>query len=294
MSKWIYLAQAGGNDTIGSMLFDSRIFSKMFDGLLDIGVRILLAALTLIIGLQIVKLVRKFVKNVLTKAEAEVGVVQFLDSFLRIALYVILGFIIAAGFGVDAASIVAILGSAGVAVGLALQGSLSNLAGGVLILILKPFKVGDYIKEDSAGNEGTVSEIQMFYTKLRTPDNRTIILPNGTLANTSLTNATQTDKRRIDIKVGISYNADIKIAKEVLRGVMDRETAILTGQDKMVYVDELGESAVVMGLRCWVKKEDYWGVKWRLTEEVKYALDENGISIPYPQMEVKVSGALDR
>lgn len=293
MNTLIYLTQANGNETIGNLLFDSKILSRMFDGMLDIGVRILLAALTLIVGIQIVKLVRRLVKNVLTKAEAEVGVVQFLDSFLKIALYVVLGFIIAAGFGVDAASIVAILGSAGVAVGLALQGSLSNLAGGVLILILKPFKVGDYIKEDSAGNEGTVSEIQMFYTKLRTPDNRTIILPNGTLANTSLTNATQTDKRRIDIKVGISYMADIKTAKEVLRGVLDKEKAILPDKDKLVYVDELGESAVVMGVRCWVKKEDYWNVKWSLTEEIKYTLDENGISIPFPQMEVKVSGVLD-
>lgn len=293
MNTLIYLTQANGNETMGNLLFDSKILSRIFDGMLDIGLRILLAALTLIVGIQIVKLVRRLVKNVLTKAEAEVGVVQFLDSFLKIALYVVLGFIIAAGFGVDAASIVAILGSAGVAVGLALQGSLSNLAGGVLILILKPFKVGDYIKEDSAGNEGTVSEIQMFYTKLRTPDNRTIILPNGTLANTSLTNATQTDKRRIDIKVGISYMADIKTAKEVLRGVLDREKAILPEQDKLVYVDELGESAVVMGVRCWVKKEDYWNVKWSLTEEIKYTLDENGISIPFPQMEVRVSGVLD-
>lgn len=293
MNTLIYLTQANGNENVENLLFDSKILSRIFDGMLDIGLRILLAALTLIVGIQIVKLVRRLVKNVLTKAEAEVGVVQFLDSFLKIALYVVLGFIIAAGFGVDAASIVAILGSAGVAVGLALQGSLSNLAGGVLILILKPFKVGDYIKEDSAGNEGTVSEIQMFYTKLRTPDNRTIILPNGTLANTSLTNATQTDKRRIDIKVGISYMADIKTAKEVLRGVLDREKAILPEQDKLVYVDELGESAVVMGVRCWVKKEDYWNVKWSLTEEIKYTLDENGISIPFPQMEVRVSGVLD-
>lgn len=266
----------------------SDLLSKVLDGALDIGMRILLAILTFLIGAQIIKLVRKVVKKVLTKAEAEVGVVQFLDSFLKVALYVVLGFMIAAGFGVDAASIVALLGSAGVAVGLALQGSLSNLAGGVLILILKPFRVGDYIKEDAAGNEGTVSEIQMFYTKLMTPDNRTVVLPNGTLANTSLTNVTHADKRRVDIQVGVAYDADIKKTKEVLMSVLNGENAALTDMDKTVFVDNLGDSAVVMGLRCWVKKEDYWDVKWRLTENVKYALDDAGISIPFPQMDVHV------
>lgn len=266
----------------------SEVLSKVLDGALDIGMRILLAIITFLVGAQIIKLVRKVIKKVLTKADAEVGVIQFLDSFLKVALYVVLGFMIAAGFGVDAASIVALLGSAGVAVGLALQGSLSNLAGGVLILILKPFKVGDYIKEDAAGNEGTVSEISMFYTKLLTGDNRTIILPNGTLANTSLTNVTQADKRRIDIAVGVSYDADIKKTKEVLMAVLNSEGRLLPDNDKMVFVSELGDSAVVMGLRAWVKKEDFWAVKWDLTENVKYALDEVGISIPFPQMDVHV------
>lgn len=266
----------------------SEVLSKVLDGALDIGMRILLAIITFLVGAQIIKLVRKVIKKVLTKADAEMGVIQFLDSFLKVALYVVLGFMIAAGFGVDAASIVALLGSAGVAVGLALQGSLSNLAGGVLILILKPFKVGDYIKEDAAGNEGTVSEISMFYTKLLTGDNRTIILPNGTLANTSLTNVTQADKRRIDIAVGVSYDADIKKTKEVLMAVLNSEGRLLPDNDKMVFVSELGDSAVVMGLRAWVKKEDFWAVKWDLTEKVKYALDEAGISIPFPQMDVHV------
>ncbi len=265
-----------------------EVLSKLLDGALDIGMRILLAIITFLVGAQIIKLVRKVIKKVLTKADAEVGVVQFLDSFLKVALYIVLGFMIAAGFGVDAASIVALLGSAGVAVGLALQGSLSNLAGGVLILILKPFKVGDYIKEDAAGNEGTVSEISMFYTKLLTGDNRTIILPNGTLANTSLTNVTQADKRRIDITVGIAYDADIRKAKEVLKSVLDAEEKILSKEEKKVFVSELGDSAVVIGLRGWVKKEEFWEVKWRLTENVKYALDNAGISIPFPQMDVHI------
>lgn len=266
----------------------SSVLANVLDGALDLGMRILLAVITLVVGTQLIKLLRKIVKKVLTKAEADIGVRQFLDSFLKVALYVVLGFIIAAGFGVDAASIVALLGSAGVAVGLALQGSLSNLAGGVLILVLKPFKVGDYIKEDAAGNEGTVSEIQMFYTKLLTGDNKTIILPNGTLANTSMTNVTLADKRRVDVMVGISYDADIKKAKEVLLSVITSDEEVLQNEDKLVFVDNLGDSAVIMGLRCWVKKENYWSVKFRLTENVKYALDEAGIGIPYPQMDVHV------
>lgn len=253
---------------------------------LNLGLRILLAIVVFLIGVQVIKLIRKIVRKSLKRANADIGVTQFLDSFLKVVLYVLLIFMIASGFGVDAASIVALLGSAGVAIGLAIQGSLSNFAGGVLILLLKPFKVGDYIKEDASGNEGTVSEIQLFYTKLLTPDNCTIILPNGTLANTSMTNVTAADKRRVDIKVGISYDADIKKAKEVLLTVLQKDADVLKDQDMQVFVDNLGDSSVTLGVRCWFAKDNYWTGKWRVTENVKYALDEAGISIPYPQMDV--------
>lgn len=253
---------------------------------LGLGVRILLAIVVFFIGTQVIKLVRKILKKSLTRAKADVGVVQFLDSLIKAVLYVLLIFMIASSFGVDAASIVALIGSAGVAIGLALQGSLSNFAGGVLILLLKPFRVGDYIKEDNKGNEGTVTEIQLFYTKLKTGDNRIIVLPNGTLANTSMTNVTEAKTRRIDIVVGISYDADIKKAKELLLNMMRADEGTLKDQDMLVYVDALAESGVNIGLRCWVKKEDYWNVKWRLTENTKYTLDEAGISIPFPQLDV--------
>ena len=253
---------------------------------LSLGLRILLTLVVFFVGVQIIKVVRKIVKRSLTRAKADVGVVQFLDSLIKAVLYVVLIFMIASNFGVDAASIVALLGSAGVAIGLALQGSLSNFAGGVLILLLKPFRVGDYIKEDNNGNEGTVTEIQLFYTKLKTGDNRIIVLPNGTLANTSLTNVTEATIRRLDIMVGISYDADIKKAKEILFTMMRADEGTLKDQDMVVYVDALADSSVNLGLRCWVKKEDYWDVKWRLTENTKYTLDEAGISIPYPQLDV--------
>lgn len=253
---------------------------------LDLGIRILLAVLFFFIGVQLIKLFRKFVRKAMEKAEAEVGVKQFVDSFIKAALYIILIFMLAASFGVDAASIVALLGSAGVAIGLAVQGSLSNLAGGVLILLLKPFKVGDYIMESTTGKEGTVSEIQIFYTKLLTADNKVIVLPNGNLANNTITNVTASDCRRMNISIGISYHSDLKRAKEVLQEVLDTDEKTLKDKERLVFVDELAASSVNIGVRCWFLTDDYWEGKWRITENCKYALDAAGIEIPYPQLDV--------
>lgn len=248
--------------------------------------RVVLALVVFLVGVQLIKFVRRILKKSLTRAHADVGVIQFLDSFVKIGLYVVLILFILTGFGVEAASIIAVIGSAGVALGLALQGSLSNLAGGVLILLLKPFRVGDYIIEDSNKNEGTVSEIQIFYTKLTTPDNRVIVLPNGTLANTSLTNVTDTPYRRMDIRVGISYDSDIRKGKEVVSRLLEEDEKVLKDKERMVFVDTLGDSAVIIGVRCWFLNEDFWAGKYRITEQIKYALDENGIGIPYPQLDV--------
>ena len=170
--------------------------------------------------------------------------------------------------------------------GLAVQGSLSNLAGGVLILALKPFKVGDYIKESYSGQEGTVTEIQIFYTKLLTPDNQTVILPNGNLANNSLVNVTTQEARRMDISVGIAYSADLKRAKDVLMQVLLEDEAVLKEKDMLVFVDELADSSVKLGVRCWFRQEDFWKGKWRVTENCKYRLDENGIEIAFQQLDV--------
>lgn len=265
-----------------------QFFSELPDKLLRFGVRVLLAIIVFFVGAKLIKIVRKMVKKSLLRGNAEQGVIQFLDSFIKAALYIVLILFIGSGFGIDAASVVALLGSAGVAIGLAIQGSLSNLAGGVLILLLKPFKVGDYIKEDTGRNEGTVDEIQLFYTRLVTPENKIIVLPNGNLSNASLTNVTYAPDRRLDIKVGISYKADIKKAKEVLLDVLKNDAHTLNEKEQIVYVDELADSAVVLGVRCWFKNDDYWEGKWRITENVKYALDENKIEIPYPQIDVHV------
>lgn len=261
-------------------------FETLPEKALNLGLRILLAVLCFFIGVQLIRLVRKIIRKSMKRANAEIGAMQFVDSFVKAALYVLLILMLASSFGMDAASIVALLGSAGVAIGLAVQGSLSNLAGGVLILMLKPFKVGDYIIEGSSGKEGTVTEIQIFYTRLLTADNKTVVLPNGSLANNSLVNVTAQDCRRMDIRVGISYNADLKAAKAVLFRVLQEDEAVMKDRDMLVFVDELAASGVNLGVRCWFKQADFWPGKWRITEACKLRLDEAGIEIPYNQLDV--------
>ncbi len=271
-------------------VFKPNLVKAFFESLperaLSLGLRILLAVICFCVGVQLIKLIRRIIKKSMKRANAEVGAIQFVDSFIKAALYVLLVLMLASSFGVDAASIVALLGSAGVAIGLAVQGSLSNLAGGVLLLMLKPFKVGDYIIEGTSGREGTVTEIQIFYTKLLTVDNQTVILPNGSLANNSLVNVTAQEFRRMDIKVGISYNADLGAAKAVLLGVLQEDEAVLKDRDMLVYVDELAGSCVNLGVRCWFRQADYWQGKWRITENCKLKLDEAGIEIPFQQLDV--------
>lgn len=252
-----------------------------------LGLRVVLAALAFLIGIQLIRLIRHVLKKALDRSRVDDSAVSFIDSFVKFGMYFILVLTIASGLGVDAASIIALLGSASVAIGLAVQGSLSNFAGGVLLLILKPFAPGDYIR-DGAGNEGTVENIDVFYTHLITPDHKSIVLPNGTLANGTITNFTKCPTRRLDISVGISYKDDIKRAKEVLINLLKADSAVLKDEDMMVFVDTLGESSVILNLRCWTLQSDYWTAKWRLTEETKYALDEAGIHIPYPQIDVHV------
>ncbi len=256
--------------------------------LIGFGVKVLLALLFFALGKKLITWIRKFVRLSMQKSSVDKGVEQFVDSFVKFGLYGLLIFTIATNFGVDTASVAALVASAGVAVGLALQGSLSNFAGGVLILILKPFVVGDYIVEDNNKNEGTVKEIQLFYTKLTTLDNRTIIIPNGMLTNNSLTNVTEKHERKLDLKVSISYESDLRKAKDILKSLLDAEERILKDEEMQVFVSELGMNAVVLGARAWVKADDYWDVRWKLLEEIKLTMDAEGIEIPYQQMTVHV------
>lgn len=268
---------------------DRGIIEKFLEELPEkvfrLGIRIVLAILVLLIGVQLIKLVRGILKKGLKRSRVDESAVRFIDSFVKYSLCFLLVILIASWMGVDAASIIALLGSASVAVGLALQGSLSNLAGGVLILILKPFSIGDYIR-DGQGNEGTVDTIDVFYTHLVTPDNKAIVLPNGALAGGCITNYTQCDRRRIDIQIGIAYEEDIRTAKEVLFRVLMDDPGILKEEDMRVFVDSFAGSAVLLNVRGWAGKEEFWETKWRLSENIKYALDDAGIKIPFPQMDV--------
>lgn len=256
--------------------------------ILNFGFQVVLAIAIYVIGGKLIKWVLKLIGRSMDRAGADAGVRQFVTPLIKYTLYVMLIFMIMGLFGIATTSAVAVMGSAGVAIGLALQGSLSNLAGGVLILLLKPFVVGDYIIEDTNKNEGTVAEISIFYTKLLTVDNKVIVIPNGILSNSSLTNVTHMDKRRVDLIVGISYDADIRTAKEILKNLALEEPARLEGEEPVVYVDALGASSVDLGIRVWVNADDYWQAKWRLTENIKYAFEKSGISIPYQQIDVQI------
>ena len=192
-------------------------------------------------------------------------------------------------FGIKESSVAALLGTAGVTIGLALQGGLSNLAGGVMLLIFKPFQVGDYIIVDKAnGWEGTAYKIEICYTTLLSVDYRHIVIPNGTLSGNTVVNLTARDMRKLELKIGISYDSDMHKAKQILEQIIKDDKGTREDQGMLVYVDELAESAVTLGLRVWVPTEDYWTVRWRLNETIKDEFDRQGIRIPYRQLDVHV------
>ncbi len=277
-------------DTVEEMGRFAQYIQDSIPKLAGFGVRVLVALAVFFIGRIVIRWIQKLVRRSLERSSADKGVEQFVDSFLKFGLYSLLIFSIAAKFGVDTASVAALVASGGVAIGLALQGSLSNFAGGVLLLILKPFEVGDYIVEDTNKNEGTVKEIQIFYTKLSTIDNKTIVIPNGMLTNSSLTNATAKAERRLDLKISISYQAELRKAKALIEEILTTDPCVMKDEEINVFVDELADSAVILGARAWVKNEEFWPTRWRLLETIKLSLDEQGIEIPYPQLTVHVEG----
>lgn len=265
-----------------------QFFEDHIPDIVAFGIRVVLALVLFFVGGKVIKWVRKVVRKSFERTNADAGVSQFVDSMLKFGLYALLIFIIATKFGVESSSVAALIASAGVAIGLALQGSLSNFAGGILILLLKPFAVGDYIVVTQEGIEGTVKEIQIFYTKLATVDNQTVVVPNSILTNNSLTNVTARPERKLDLKVGISYDADLKKAKSLIEDMLFHDPSVIQDEEIRVFVDSLGDSAVMIGLRAWVKTEEYWATRWRLMEAIKLTFDEEGIDIPYNQLTVHV------
>lgn len=261
-----------------------KFIAQLPDKILRFGVKVVLAIVVFTIGIWVIRLIRKIIHKAFLRSNADKGVAQFTESFVRIALYVVLIMLIATSFGVDTASVVAVLGSAGVAIGLALQGSLSNFAGGILILLIKPFVNGDYIV--ACGEEGTVTSIDMCYTKLTTLDERIVVLPNGTLANTTIINNTTTPHRRVDIIVSVAYDANIKLAKELVLEILNSSEFVIKDREMVVYVANLAASSVDLGIRYYTKNADYVDSKGIVFEKVKEAFDNHNIEIPYQQLDV--------
>lgn len=249
-------------------------------------VKIIVCIVIYIIGKNVIGWVVKTVRSMLLRTKMQTGAATFIVSMVKIFLYMILIFGLAMQFGVKESSVAALVASGGVAIGLALQGGLSNLAGGFLILLFQPFEVGDYIL--AQGEEGTVQKIEILYTTLHTIDNRKVIIPNGNLANNVIVNATGADRRKLDITVGISYEDDISKAKQVLLQIIEHSEYVIREQEAQVFVSELGDSSVVMGLRCWVRTEQYLPALWQMNEQIKNEFDRAGLHIPFPQMDVHV------
>ncbi len=263
-------------------------FQKYWDQIaglvVEYGATLLLAILVLIIGLWLIKKVVKIANRTMEKRNVDPSLRPFLASITKALLTIMLVITVAGMVGVEMTSFIAVLGAAGLAVGLALQGSLANFAGGVLILLLKPFKVGDFIEAN--GFSGTVREIQIFYTYMTTTSGQEIVIPNGDLSNNAIKNYSYHDTRRLDMTFGIGYEDDIDQAKKILRDLVESDERILKDKGVDVFLETLADSSVNFHVRAWAKSSDFWDIHNNLSEKVKKAFDAAGISIPFPQRDV--------
>lgn len=264
-----------------------EMFERYVPVACDYLLRIALVLMIFFVGRKLIKNIVSLCDQALKRHGMEVTVRRFFCNVINALGYICMLGILLQTVGLTATSLTALVASAGVAVGLALQGSLSNFAGGVLILLMKPFVIGDYIVQGNT--EGTVKEIGLVYTELITADNRLIVIPNGTLIDSSIVNVTATGKRRLELSVGIGYKSDLKKAKEVLIRLGENDPARDPENPVNVFVSELAESSVNLGLHVWVSSSEYWNAKWRLTENIKLAFDEEGIEIPFKQVEISVT-----
>lgn len=264
-----------------------EMFERYVPVACDYLLRIALVFVIFFVGRKLIKKIVSLCDQALKRHGMEVTVRRFFCNVINALGYICMLGILLQTVGLTATSLTALVASTGVAVGLALQGSLSNFAGGVLILLMKPFVIGDYIVQGNT--EGTVKEIGLVYTELITADNRLIVIPNGTLIDSSIVNVTATGKRRLELSVGIGYKSDLKKAKEVLISLGENDPARDPENPVNVFVSELAESSVNLGLHVWVSSSEYWNAKWRLTENIKMAFDEEGIEIPFKQVEISVT-----
>lgn len=273
-------------------ILNLQVFAMTFDinSLTDLamvyGVKLVSAILIFLIGKMVVGLLVDIVKKLMAKSNVDTTLISFSGNILY---WLGLTFIIIAALsklGIETTSLAATIAAAGLAIGLALQSSLANFASGVMLILFKPFKKGDYV--EVAGTAGSVDNISIFTTTLKTPDNKVVIIPNGGITSDNIINYSAESKRRLDLIVGVGYEADLKQTKEVLNKVLSEESRILNDPEPTVAVSELGDSAVNLVVRPWVKTEDYWPVNFTLTENIKLALDEANISIPYPQRDIHI------
>lgn len=261
-----------------------KYYDQAVELVLNYGPNLILALITLFVGFKIISFVLKLVDKGFEKGNIDATLRPFLHSLIEWSMKIMLFISVASMVGIATTSFVAIIGAAGLAIGLSLQGTLANFAGGVLILIFKPYKVGDLI--DAQGYLGVVKEIKIFVTVLTTPQNRVVIIPNAAMSNGALTNYSILDTVRVDLMIGISYDASIKEAKDILMSILENDSRVLKDPAPLVAVGELGDSSVNLHVRPWVKSADYWDVYFAVLEECKLKLDDAGIVIPYPQTDV--------
>jgi len=254
--------------------------------LAEYGLKVVAAIAIFIIGRIVAGWVRKLVRRLMSKGGTDETIIGFVSSLAYIGMMAFVVLAALGQLGIQTTSFIAILGAAGLAIGLALQGSLANFAAGFLMIIFRPFKAGDFI--EGAGVAGVVEKIEMFTTTLRTGDNKTIIIPNGTLSGGNIVNYSAKETRRVDMTFGAAYDADIKHVRDVLQGIISGDARVLADPEPMIAVSELGDNSVNYVVRVWVKSADYWGVFFDTTEAVKLRFDEEGIGIPYPTRDVHV------
>lgn len=263
-----------------------KLLDKLNDLWVNAGLTVIYVLLILIIGGRLIKLMTKLITKIKGFNKLDKSVSSFLLSFIKITLNILLWVIIAGVIGIPSTSIITLIGSAGVAIGLALQGGLSNIAGGLIILIFKPFKVGDFI--DTHTDSGTVKDISIFYTTLITPDNRIVSIPNGSLANSPSINYSNQTMRRLDIDIDVSYENKIDDVKKCINKVLDKEKRINKEKEVFVRITNYKESSVCYTIRVWVFKDDYWNIRFDLLENIKKEFDKEKITIPYNQLDVHI------
>ena len=263
-----------------------KVADKLLDWAMSNGIKILIGLIILGVGWKLIKKLMKIFNSFSSRKEIDSTLHSFLGAFLELALKALLIICVLGYVGFEITGLAALLASAGFAIGLALQGSLSNFAGGVIILVMRPFQIGDYI--ESSSHSGTVEKIELFYTHLITPDNKAIMIPNGALSNSTIVNYSSKDTRRVDLVFGVGYEDDILHVKRVLSNIIDSCDLILKNPEPFINICEHGDSSVNIAVRVWTKTSDYWNVYFYLIEQAKIKFDEENINIPYPQVDLHI------